>query len=870
MSATALGNRVKRPARDTPDPLYASRPLVKRRRHADLQPLLLSTGEPEPRRSVRATKGQHTKTFDQLDQPIEAPKRRGKRSKKASVPDEKQEEPEEEIIRCVCGATEQDEDSGEPWIACDTCGAWQHNVCMGMSVFTEDLPTHYYCEQCRPSEHAELLEGMKKGEKPWEARRAAYEAEAEKKKKRGRRGRGKRVSDSKDGKEQTEEATPGAQRKSKSPGLELKKEKESAAKPSTGKRKTRDDSQDDESKANAPAQKLQKVSESKAISSGYKPPEDLAASLTDLPDNRHGPVKVLLKSLTHALGVAIKKGNYVLKEGETVDVKAEKHALQIERAVFDSHPNHKEYAGQCRTLAFNLKNNEDLSSNLFNNKLSPTVLAVMTSNELASKELQRELAEMKAKVEKQSILIAEEGPRVRRTHKGEEFIESDNEMQADEETPNFAAKPREGSGGPSRKASESAAVPDSTGKPPLTIDTKQSPRQSEFDIGKVFSSVKSPTLANQIRRPSGGTFGPAGGPGVDAEVDRLLQDETESPPYSPTEDNDPDVVWRGHLVMNSLADIPATIKYMGGANLAADRIVPWTTLIPKRLSVAGRIDQQKAVEYLCSLRYNQFTDVVVTSISPSSETYKAEFEAVYNYFVSKQRYGVIGDKGVANVRDTYLVPVVPGEGNHPEFMLNLAVNLIPAKRTEPMLLAVFVYRDDARLLRAGQAAAAAAAAAATPTTGPRGAVSAISPQIPQGQFPTPSAPGTPLTPRPQAAPPTVPPTSEQAEVARQKAQIQGQQMASDILGPLHSAPTVQFLLPMAYQMTQTEWEIIRELLESDPKAREDLQHLSMLLERHGNARKEAQGIGPGPRAAGALPMQGLQHPAAATAPANGQ
>src|SRR5690606_38232961 len=140
-------------------------------------------------------------------------------------------------------------------------------------------------------------------------------------------------------------------------------------------------------------------------------------------------------------------------------------------AVFDSHPNHKEYAGQCRTLAFNLKNNEDLSSNLFNNKLSPTVLAVMTSNELASKELQRELAEMKAKVEKQSILIAEEGPRVRRTHKGEEFIESDNEMQADEETPNFAAKPREGSGGPSRKASESAAVPDSTGKPPLTIDT---------------------------------------------------------------------------------------------------------------------------------------------------------------------------------------------------------------------------------------------------------------------------------------------------------------------------------------------------------------------------------------------------------------
>ncbi|CAI4220107.1 unnamed protein product [Parascedosporium putredinis] len=708
------------------------------------------SGEAEPRRSVRATKGQHTKAFDQLDQPTEAPKRRGKRGKKANANDERQEEVEEEVIRCVCGATEQAEDSGEPWIACDTCGAWQHNVCMGMSVFTEDLPNHYYCETCNPDEHKELLEGIAKGEKPWEGRRARYEAESEKKKKRGRRGgRGKRISDSKDGKEQGEESTP-APRKSKSPGVEDKKEKDGPSK-MTGKRKSRDDSQDEDSKPSGPASKLQK---------------------------------------------------------ETAEEKAEKHAIQIERAVFDSHPNNKEYAGQCRTLAFNLKNNEDLSSNLFNQTLSPTALAVMTSNELASKELQRELAELKAKVDKQSILIADEGPRVRRTHKGEELVESDNEMQADEETPTFAANPgaRDGSGGPSRKASESTG-PES-GKPPLTVDTQHSPRQSDFDIGKVFSSVKSPTLNTPGRRTSSGTFGPAGGPGVDPEVDRLLQDENDSPPYSPTEDNDPDVVWRGHLVMNALADLPANIKYVGGANLAADRVVPWNSLIPKRLSVAGRIDQQKAVEYLCSLRYNQFTDVVVTSILPASEAFRPEFQAVYNYFVSKKRYGVIGDKGVANVRDTYLVPVVPGEGNHPEFMLNLAVNLIPLQRTEPMLLAVFVYRDDARLLRAGQAAAAAAAASIP--------ASAISPQIPQGQFPTPS--GTPATPVPQSMAPLAQPASESAE-SRQKAQIQGQQMASDILGPLHSAPTVQFLLPMAYQMTKTEWEIIRELLESDLRAR---------------------------------------------------
>ncbi|KAL2161846.1 hypothetical protein VTH06DRAFT_7630 [Thermothelomyces fergusii] len=139
--------------------------------------------EPEPRRSVRATKGQH-KALEQLDQPIEIPKRRGG-NKKAKKTAPEPEEPEEEIIRCVCGATEQDEDSGEPWIACDQCGAWQHNICMGMSQYTEDLPKEYFCELCRPENHQELLAGIAKGEKPWEARRKVYEEQkAEKKKKR--------------------------------------------------------------------------------------------------------------------------------------------------------------------------------------------------------------------------------------------------------------------------------------------------------------------------------------------------------------------------------------------------------------------------------------------------------------------------------------------------------------------------------------------------------------------------------------------------------------------------------------------------------------------------------------------------------------
>ena len=178
---------------------------------------------------MRATKGQH-KALDQLDKPIEPPKRRGKKGKKAATA-----EPEEEIIRCVCGATEQDEDQGEPWIACDQCGVWQHNICMGMSQYKEDLPNAYFCELCRPQNHKELLEAVKKGEKLWEARRQAYEEEKTKKKETGK---GKRGPKKGKGKRSSEPRAPSKS----SPAPEPKTETKAAG----SKRKARDESQDKE------------------------------------------------------------------------------------------------------------------------------------------------------------------------------------------------------------------------------------------------------------------------------------------------------------------------------------------------------------------------------------------------------------------------------------------------------------------------------------------------------------------------------------------------------------------------------------------------------------------------------------------------
>ncbi|EGO54732.1 hypothetical protein NEUTE1DRAFT_88328 [Neurospora tetrasperma FGSC 2508] len=803
--------------------------------------------EPEPRRSVRATKGQH-KALEQLDQ-IDIPKKRGKKAAKKAVPEP--EEPEEEIIRCVCGATEQDEDSGEPWIACDMCGAWQHNICMGMSQYSEDLPKEYFCELCKPENHQELLNGMKNGERPWEARRKAFEEEKAEKRRRGNKKKSKRVSDHK------EESAQVSQKPKPSPVPEPKKDAKSAA---GQKRKTTEPVPEKE-----PKQKVRKVTETQAPSlPSYKAPDDIAGKISELPELRQGAAKLLSKSLVHSIGVAEKKGVSIPSEG--VSATAERLAIQIERAVHDSHQP-TAYSGQMRTLSYNLKTNQDLTTGLLGGTLTPTMLASMTTEELATKELQKETAEMKARAEKQSIMITEDVPRIRKTHKGEEVIGDESfNLSTDVSSAPVRRPPQDTAEPPKKrvkeegpeKAAQGAASKRSSRD--LTVDTQKSPSTGNFDINKVFSSVRSPTQSHH-RRPS--AMSTSTGPGVDADVDRLLDDGTQSPPYSPKEEIlDPDVVWKGNLVMNTIADFQVTAKHIGGAKLKESIGLEWDKLMPKTLTVCGRIDEQQAIVYLCSLRYSLPTDVVVVNLQPTSAASKPQFQRLVDYFVSKKRYGVIGDRGVANVRDTYLVPVLPGTGQYPEFMLNLADNHIPETRTEPMLLAVFVYRNDPDTIMrlhgtndynqvvANQSTKVHTSFANTPAPsspalanlppGHRPSLStpAFSPTSPQSTFPnypTPRHSSTPSQVPPQQQPQPTPPAqhsvSQMQHPAVDQVQKQGEAIAREVLGSLITSPTVAFLLPQAHKMSRKEWEVIKKIYERDPKARDDLPYLSNVLER---------------------------------------
>lgn len=148
----------------------------------------------EPRRSGRATKGQHKNLDLTPEIPIKKPKAKAQPKEKPPKPSaEPTPAPseEEEIIRCICGEYEEEEDVERDMICCDKCSAWQHNDCMGLTFAKGEEPAEYFCEQCKPENHKVLLDQIARGEKPWEEAAKKRQQQAEEKK-AARRKKGKK------------------------------------------------------------------------------------------------------------------------------------------------------------------------------------------------------------------------------------------------------------------------------------------------------------------------------------------------------------------------------------------------------------------------------------------------------------------------------------------------------------------------------------------------------------------------------------------------------------------------------------------------------------------------------------------------------
>lgn len=700
----------------------------------------------EVRRSVRSTKGQHTKNADALDEAL-LPKTKPKSAKKdkhgppdlsrsqsATSHDHEQEEEGEDdaIYRCVCG--DQREIRGREMIMCDRCEAWQHNKCLGLpdSSYWEDKT--YLCEQCKPEDHQELLAAIARGEKPWNRKKGSKAARPK-----------FRPSDVASQHEATPErktplTTPAhtqpptpTQAAPPAPPLVAPEQPQQPAS-TKGSRKSSIKSEPqspvrekrpldagvDRDHANAKRRK------SSAPQAG-KTAHGAVQNIEDLPPAQKKLTEALMKHMADLIKAAADTGRYRIPDGETPTSVATALSLKLDHALASHYgapvDNNSGYALQHRRIVYNMKHNPDLLDKLLNGSLTSEELAVMSSDDMATAEKLKELQAMKEAIERQSLLTEEAGPRLRKTHKGEEWVGTDN---MDAEPPQFTSEVpagvEDGKSEP-KLPTPNHDVPEipehiPTSGTPLSTESGAAAqgdsirRQSNFDLTSVLSKVKSPPNADHQafaarRQSSMKTQQPRqeGPQAADAELDRLLQDEDGDVEMTGL-GSDPSIVWRGNLDMHLSGKFDAVARFVAGGDLG--EFIPWNQLLRRKapeggevrpedavtLPILGRIESQRGNDYIEGLSATGIHDVGVLAVTPVNDEGQAVFDRMHDYFNSRKRWGVVPPEKMGHdaLRDMYLVPVEQGGDELPGFMNMFKYCSIETPRAVPLLLLVIVAK----------------------------------------------------------------------------------------------------------------------------------------------------------------------------------
>lgn len=644
------------------------------------------------------------------------------------------------------------------------------------------------------------------------------------------------------------------------------------------------------------------VSASKHDTKGAVLQTELVENISELQSEpRRRIADALVKLFVEQTQQAEKQGAFKLPSGQAPDTFGLRLGLAVEYAIYlnfwgQSEVPSNTYADKFRTIMHNVKANTALRDRLLDGSLPPSQFSQMTTDEMASKELREKTVEMKKEAEKQHMLVQEDGPRIRRTHKGEELVGGDESQAAAvadqvysqpiirRREHNFEMKgPKQASPEATSPHSPTAVelpenIPVKTPSPTvmtqLVVDTKAPPHtptatekkpSTAFNIQNVWSSVSGPDGDNQRPRLPPQSSEPEQEPlqhpaavvEADADIERLLNEEDpeDEEPYSPTDYTaDPgSSVWRGKMMMGA-AGFTGVAKHVAGANLSST--FPWAQLIPSTLTIEGRIEIERASEYLCGLRWSQNTDVTVVAITPIDEPEaRVHFDRLFKYLTERKRYGVIGKNAFSAVKDTYLVPLEAGMSKKPDFVELLEYCTIEDPSPERMLLLTFVVKsNNSPSAQATPRNNLDASLIASPITGSVQQTptpfSSLSKAISHGS-PTQPYPGMIHAVAPLASSPPqpshtafVPPQHSGHYTALPQQQLPtpmtpvqnfhsgppiGMDAARRSLGDMATVPSVAQLLAEAPNTGVPEFEVIRDMLESAPASRNDFKLLKDML-----------------------------------------
>ena len=558
---------------------------------------------------------------------------------------------------------------------------------------------------------------------------------------------------------------------------------------------------------------------------------ELQTELVEKIEDLHNRVRqraagAFVKTFEQITQQAVNEGVFKLPKGQTKETYSLSLGLNVEFCLYinlwghGAEPN-PAYSEKMRVILHNIKANPELRDSLLTQSLSPGELTEMSSDEMASTELQAEKAQIIRETEKQHILLPETAPKFRKTHKGDELIEdSSHQFVNIGPAPQLSTRIHQQINkeeSPDRMGSHSpTAFQPASFKPasrPLTVDTQarrgsavNRRSSSGFDMNNVWSAIDSPSASRPLATPSTpGIRGP--GAKADPEIDELLGPEDQEEPYSPMDYSmEPGMIWRGNLVMPAVAQFRASAKYAAGANLESR--YPWTDLIGKVLWVEGRLPGNIANDYICNLRFSKTTDVsAITLVAEDGDKDQDGFSKLFEYFTTRNRWGV-GKSPLAHTRDVYVIPLDAGDAPKPEFLNLLEDSAVPDNRTERMLLVVYIIKLTPPTFQE---------ATATPSTqhGTNGATHA--------------APDSVLQPITNLPATNLPSITESATTTSDSPKT-GIEAAEFVLGKeFISAPTVKMILAQAPNCGQEHFTHIRHCYQEDPRTMDDWELLVAAL-----------------------------------------
>lgn len=593
----------------------------------------------------------------------------------------------------------------------------------------------------------------------------------------------------------------------------------------------------------------------------------------------------IVKPFIEQTGTLVQDGAVSLAKGQTVQELGTRIALEVEHAVYyvrsggSGEPNNA-YKEHIRTIINNIKTNTNLAIRLMSRALPADELAAMEARDMATDEQKQQDAEEKANMEKQHVLTdeQEQGPRIRRTHKGEEYV--DDSVQMPESTTSKAPMKKPDAIDHDAEIKSPTQI-DAGGKPqPLRKPSAagkgqpfRDPRRkssSNFDIDKVWSTVQGSPTAPETPKLLDGRQQPSPPPvqtaTADPEIDNLLKDEeNESEPYSPKDFTEEGVVWRGRVNGGNLGTFSATAKFAAGCQPDVDNLrMTWNEVLPAEIKLHGRIQPSKADDYLCGLEYSSTTELIIVSIGePKDADDKVQFDKFFKYLKQKERYGVGMQHQVPAIKDIYLLPMEVGQ-HLPMVMKALEHQFADPVQERSFIVPIVIKWTDlphnAERVRQQQEAATM-----SPGVGAPVAQTPITPHEPPAHFqlyPQPQTQpyGPPMNgggPGPtthQSAAPVqyaTPPSQTPVAHAPVHAHIPQQQPpaainALRVLGAEMAAlPAVVNLIAQAPDAGENEFNVIKECIDENAEAGRSLPVLTQMLTAKYHSQKSSKENGTG-------------------------